>query len=141
METNEILIFQYLDGECTPQQKKQFENLKDNDVEFAELFIELQAVHTAMNNEELMEPSKQFTGRVMEKIFPSGNVNFFGSTFLKVIAGIIVLLVCIYYYQNFTAELSIIPTKYSDYFIPSIILLFMFGIIEFILDYRTKMKY
>ena len=138
MEEQQFLIFRYLDGDASDKEKKQVEQLLKTDEQFLILFQELKSADDFFKNQEPESPKKKFTQSVMKAISPERNINFFDSTFLSVLGGLIVLLVLVFSYQMYVNGNSFIPQQYTSYILPSIAVLFFFGLVEFILDFRAK---
>ena len=87
-----ILIWKYLDGECTPQEKEQVQHLLTQDLAFAEELELAKSLQETLHNMEPEHPSMRFSANVTEQlpalyrpvhtsadILPKGLVRFFGS--------------------------------------------------------------
>lgn len=87
-----ILIWKYLDGECTPQEKEQVQLLTTQDLAFAEELAMAKSLQEALQGLEPEQPSMRFSANVSEKlpalyrpihtsadILPKGIVRIFGS--------------------------------------------------------------
>lgn len=68
MKNFEQLIWNYLDGIASEEERKHTEQLLESDHEFLTLFEELSAIHLQMSALELDEPSMSFSRNLMEKI-------------------------------------------------------------------------
>jgi hypothetical protein len=87
-----ILIWKYLDGECTPQEKEQVQHLLVQDAAFAEELEIAKSLQETLQAMEPEHPSMRFSANVTEKlpalyrpihtsadILPKGLVRIFGS--------------------------------------------------------------
>ena len=87
-----ILIWKYLDGECTPQEKEQVQQLLAQDTTFAEEMELAKSLQETLSTMEPEQPSMRFSANVSEKlpslyrpihistdILPKGLVRLFGS--------------------------------------------------------------
>ena len=87
-----ILIWKYLDGECTPQEKEQVQHLLAQDLAFAEELEMAKSLQETLLGLEPEQPSMRFSANVSEKlpalyrpihtsadILPKGLVRIFGS--------------------------------------------------------------
>jgi anti-sigma factor RsiW len=87
-----ILIWKYLDGECTPQEKEQVQHLLVQDAAFAEELEIARSLQETLQGLEPEQPSMRFGANVTEKlpalyrpihtsadILPKGLVRIFGS--------------------------------------------------------------
>ncbi|MBK9491371.1 MAG: hypothetical protein IPO07_23190 [Haliscomenobacter sp.] len=63
-----ILIWKYLDGECTPGEKARVQQLVLEDPSFAEEMSLAQNLQTTLQQLEPEEPSMRFTARVTEQL-------------------------------------------------------------------------
>ncbi|MDX2070743.1 MAG: hypothetical protein SFV55_20105, partial [Haliscomenobacter sp.] len=90
--TQSILIWKYLDGECSPQEKEQVQLLMTQDLAFAEELAMAKSLQEALQELEPEQPSMRFSANVSEKlpalyrpihasadILPKGIVRIFGS--------------------------------------------------------------
>lgn len=68
MNNFEQLIWNYLDGIASEEERKRTEQLLESDTEFFELFEELSAIHLQISALDLDEPSMSFSRNLMEKI-------------------------------------------------------------------------
>ncbi len=87
-----ILIWKYLDGECTPQEKEQVQHLLTHDNAFADELELAKSLQETLQDMEPEQPSMRFSANLVEKlpalyrpvhtsadILPKGLVRFFGS--------------------------------------------------------------
>lgn len=87
-----ILIWKYLDEECTPKEKEQVQHLLAHDTDFAEELAIAKSLQETLQAMEPEHPSMRFSANVTEKlpalyrpvhasadIFPKGLVRIFGS--------------------------------------------------------------
>ena len=87
-----ILIWKYLDGECTPQEKEQVQHLLTHDMAFAEELELAKSLQESLQKMEPEQPSMRFSANVTEQlpalyrpvhtsadILPKGLVRIFGS--------------------------------------------------------------
>ncbi len=87
-----ILIWKYLDGECTPQEKEQVQHLLTHDNTFADELELAKSLQETLQAIEPEQPSMRFSANLVEKlpalyrpvhtsadILPKGLVRFFGS--------------------------------------------------------------
>lgn len=87
-----ILIWKYLDGDCTPQEKEQVQHLLAQDATFAEELEMAKSLQETLQGMEPEHPSMRFSANVTEKlpalyrpihtstdILPKGLVRIFGS--------------------------------------------------------------
>lgn len=87
-----ILIWKYLDGECTPQEKEQVQHLRTHDNAFADELELAKSLQETLQAIEPEQPSMRFSANLVEKlpalyrpvhtsadILPKGLVRFFGS--------------------------------------------------------------
>ncbi|WP_373549083.1 hypothetical protein [Haliscomenobacter sp.] len=87
-----ILIWKYLDGECTPQEKEQVQHLLTHDMAFAEELELAKSLQESLQEMEPEQPSMRFSANVTEQlpalyrpvhtsadILPKGLVRIFGS--------------------------------------------------------------
>lgn len=87
-----ILIWKYLDGECTPQEKEQVQHLRTHDNAFADELELAKSLQETLQDMEPEQPSMRFSANLVEKlpalyrpvhtsadILPKGLVRFFGS--------------------------------------------------------------
>lgn len=90
--TQSILIWKYLDRECTPQEKEQVQLLMTQDLVFAEELAMAKSLQEALQGLEPEQPSMRFSANVSEKlpalykpihtsadILPKSIVRIFGS--------------------------------------------------------------
>ena len=68
MKNFEQLIWNYLDGIASEEERKHTEQLLESDSEFLTLFEELSAIHLQISALELDEPSMSFSRNLIEKI-------------------------------------------------------------------------
>ena len=68
MKNFEQLIWNYLDGIASEEERKHTEQLLESDSEFLTLFEELSAIHLQISALDLDEPSMSFSRNLMEKI-------------------------------------------------------------------------
>lgn len=90
--TQSILIWKYLDGECTPQEKEQVQHLLAEDLAFGEELEMAKSLQETLRELEPEQPSMRFSANVSEKlpalykpihtsadILPKSLVRIFGS--------------------------------------------------------------
>lgn len=65
---NSILIWKYLDGECSPQEKEEVQRLLSTDAAFAEELTLAQSLQETLQELEPEEPSMRFSANVAEKL-------------------------------------------------------------------------
>ena len=97
----EILIWKYIDGECTPEEINQVEKRMAEDAEFKSAFLERKQLHEGMQEMEPEQPSMRFTQNLMEKL-PELYLKFsvaplIGARWARAIAGGLTLI-CIGFY-------------------------------------------
>jgi len=63
-----ILIWKYLDGECTPQEKEQVQRLLAEDLAFAEELEMAKSLQETLRELEPEQPSMRFSANVSEKL-------------------------------------------------------------------------
>lgn len=63
-----ILIWKYLDGECSPQEKEEFQRLLSTDVAFAGEFALAQSLQENLQQLEPEEPSMRFSANVADQL-------------------------------------------------------------------------
>lgn len=63
-----ILIWKYLDGECSPQEKEEVQRLLSTDAAFAEELTLAQGLQETLQELEPEEPSMRFSANVTEKL-------------------------------------------------------------------------
>jgi hypothetical protein len=68
MNNLEQLIWNYLDGIASFEERNHLEQLLKSDVEFIALFEEIKSIHIQISTLELDEPSMSFGRNLMEKI-------------------------------------------------------------------------
>ena len=68
MNNFEQIIWNYLDGHVSVEEKKLIEQLLKSDAEFLSLFEEIKSIHLQISTLELDEPSMSFGRNLMEKI-------------------------------------------------------------------------
>lgn len=68
MKNFEQLIWNYLDGIASVEERKHLEQLLKSDVEFIALFEEIKSFHLQISALDLDEPSMSFSRNLMEKI-------------------------------------------------------------------------
>jgi hypothetical protein len=68
MKNFEQIIWNYLDGIVSDEERKRTEQLLESDTEFFALFEELSAIHLQISALDLDEPSMSFSRNLMEKI-------------------------------------------------------------------------
>lgn len=67
-EEREEMIWQFIDGGLSPQERQRVDDLLANDLAFKETHAKLSAVHALLKQAELESPSMRFTKNVMEGI-------------------------------------------------------------------------
>jgi hypothetical protein len=68
MNNFEQIIWNYLDGHVSVEEKKLIEKLMKSDDEFLSLFEEIKSIHLQISTLDLDEPSMSFGRNLMEKI-------------------------------------------------------------------------
>jgi hypothetical protein len=90
MNNFEQIIWNYLDGHVSVEEKKLIEQLLKSDAEFLSLFEEIKAIHLQISALDLDEPSMSFGRNLMEKIqlehSPVAQKSLLGKWFIYAIA-------------------------------------------------------
>ena len=73
MKKKEDLIWDYLDGTCTPEERIMVDQKLANDPAFHQLFLQSQALHKNLQQIEVETPSMRFSQNVMDKLPPVRN--------------------------------------------------------------------
>lgn len=68
MKNFEQIIWNYLDGHVSVEEKELIEQLLKSDAEFLALFEEIKSIHVQISSLDLDEPSMSFGRNLMEKI-------------------------------------------------------------------------
>jgi len=68
MNNLEQRIWDYLDGICNEQERKEIEHLIESDLESKAIYMELKSINQDFSKLDLDEPSMSFTRNVMEKV-------------------------------------------------------------------------
>ncbi|MBY0245221.1 MAG: hypothetical protein K2Q03_07195 [Sphingobacteriaceae bacterium] len=68
MKTIEEQLWDYLDGNCTANEKLEIELKISLNADYAALYAELSALQKMLETDDLEEPSMSFTRNVMEKV-------------------------------------------------------------------------
>ncbi len=68
MTTHDELIWKYLDGACTPEEKERVEKLKKEDAAFRAALLERQRLDQELEEQPLEQPSLRFAKNVMERL-------------------------------------------------------------------------
>ena len=74
MKKIEDIIWDYLDGECTPEEKAILEQKLATDQVFQQLFLQSQVLHKNLQEVEVESPSMRFSQNVMDKLPPIRNL-------------------------------------------------------------------
>lgn len=139
MNDTERELWNYIDGTCTPQERKAAEDRIGSDPVVAELYRELLAVDAALAGLEPEHPSMGFTRKVMEAVREGdrpvpvtidkrlviGIAAFFGTVFL--------VFFCVLLFSAdrtaepayFRTELSVPPAVYRTVFSPNYLVAFL----------------
>ncbi|MFD0940405.1 hypothetical protein [Pedobacter boryungensis] len=68
MNTIEEQLWNYIDGNCTAEEKIEIETKIAVNIQYHSIYKELLAVHNELNTLDFEEPSMSFTRNVMEKV-------------------------------------------------------------------------
>ena len=68
MNNLEQRIWDYLDGTCSEQERKEIECLMESDPDSKAIYMELKSLNQEFSKFEMDEPSMSFTRNVMEKV-------------------------------------------------------------------------
>ena len=71
MNSMEDQLWDYLDGFCSPEEKRSIEQLIQTNAAWKRKLNELTALHESLKSMELDEPSMAFKNRVMEQVLAS----------------------------------------------------------------------
>ncbi len=66
-EFHNLLIWKYLDGECTSAESQQVKSLRQNDTAFEKTFKEAETIHFTLKAMQAETPTMRFATAVMEK--------------------------------------------------------------------------
>lgn len=97
MKNMEDRLWDYIDGTCSPDERKAIEDLMNTSSQVKAKFEELSNLHMQLQSMELDEPSLGFKNRVMEQVLlsphPSTLKTKVDSRIISVIAGFFVLTI------------------------------------------------
>ena len=140
MNWKEELIFRYLDGECTDEEKVKVDSLRKKDKEFADLFSELKAANDLFSSQPLYKPSAQFTDGVMQQINPGKQFSFNSFSTVKILSIAMLSLVFLFSFQEISPRFLDNPVLTNlvnnTTLIYTVSLLFFFLLIDFLLIQR-----
>jgi anti-sigma factor RsiW len=68
MEKDDILIWKYLDGECSPEERAEVERRRAEAPEFAEALRQRELLHEGLRALEAEQPSLRFAANVIDKL-------------------------------------------------------------------------
>jgi hypothetical protein len=99
-EFHNLLIWKYLDGECTNAELQQVESLRQNDSVFETTFKEAEIIHFTLKAMQAETPPMRFTSAVMEKTEdryrrPQIVTELFSTRWRRIALGAMALVLCI----------------------------------------------
>lgn len=102
MKFTEDIIFKYLDGELSADEKVLFDKELKLDEVFAELFEHHRTIHLTLSKEQLVSPTQNFAAEVMSSVRVSNitESKFFNKMRLLILSLIVVVVATTLYYLS-----------------------------------------
>lgn len=103
------LIDNYLIGNCTDIEKKQFEDRIKSDEAFNEEYLQLKSLSIAFEQLELKDELKQLESKIREE--QAASRSFSNTKWISIAAGIAVIIGAVFMFNHFNNDSDINPNK------------------------------